>query len=57
MNLFLDLEMQAKKKKKKDLSIRLIHREKTPWVKSIIRGTHITREIPNSQRLTENKKW
>ena len=47
--------MQAKKKK------RLIHKAytsiKTPWVKSIIRGTHTTREIPNSQKLTENKKW
>ena len=45
--------MQAKKKKKtypKGLYI-------TPWAKSIIRGTHITRETPNSQRLTVNKKW
>lgn len=51
---------KAKKKQKKDLCISLYiltEKKKTPWIKSIIRGGHITREIPNSQRWIINKKW
>ena len=52
---FLDLKIQGKK----DMYIAkyiFTEKNKIPGNKNKIRGTHITREIPNLQRLIVNKK-
>lgn len=56
MKAFLDLKIQEKKKACILLNTMLQRKNKTPRIKNKIRGIHISREIPNSQKLIVNKE-